>query len=150
MNNKTVGESAATTSWAFPDSLHWRRRDHTSLGQCNAVATSAKSSKVVVYFCLPKRWHQSNILACVKLSRLPRRSASKLATRNSRRSVSLIGEEASGLGRGRGVGNSPSPTPSSDSAGLPVPPQRGLPKRYPQLTTSSQTLQTPNTINTEP
>ncbi|KAL0984375.1 hypothetical protein UPYG_G00140610 [Umbra pygmaea] len=38
MNNKTVGESAATTSWAFPDSLHWRRRDHTSLGQCNAPA----------------------------------------------------------------------------------------------------------------
>ncbi|KAL0993183.1 hypothetical protein UPYG_G00104420 [Umbra pygmaea] len=108
--------------------------------QCSSH--TLKSSKVVVYFRLPKRWHQSNVLARIKLSRLTRRSASRLATRNSRRSVSLIGEEASGLGRGRGVGNSPSPTPSSDSAGLPVPPQRGLPKRYPQLTTPSQTLQT--------
>ncbi|KAL0964095.1 hypothetical protein UPYG_G00318490 [Umbra pygmaea] len=86
----------------------------------------------------------------IKLSRLTRRSASKLATRSSRRSVSLIGEEASGLGKGRGAGNSPSPAPSSDSAGPPMPLQRGLPKRSPPLTTPFLTLQTPNTTITEP
>ncbi|KAL0973803.1 hypothetical protein UPYG_G00211350 [Umbra pygmaea] len=41
-------------------------------------------------------WHQSNILACVKLSRLPRRSASKLATRNSRRSCRSASTSAEG------------------------------------------------------